>query len=51
MSDDATQIKSYYETYWSAGKKTFSGATYGYAPNFRRWMSAELRERVAAFTY
>ena len=47
MSDDVPQIKSYYETYWSAGKKTFSGATYGYAPNFRRWMSAELRDLPA----
>jgi len=44
MSDNVPQIKSYYETYWSEGKKTFSGATYGYAPNFRRWMTAELRD-------
>jgi SAM-dependent methyltransferase len=47
MSDTVPQIKSYYETYWSAGKKTFSGATYGYAPNFRRWMSEELRDLPA----
>jgi len=43
MSDTTPQIKSYYETYWSAGKKMFSGSNYGYAPNFRRWMAAELR--------
>src|SRR5262249_38688147 len=36
------QIKSYYETYWAAGKNTFSGARQGYAANFRRWMKAEL---------
>lgn len=44
MSDTVPQIKSYYETYWSEGKKTFSGATYGYAPKFRRWMNEELRD-------
>lgn len=44
MSDTVPQIKNYYETYWSAGKKHFSGAGYGYAPNFRRWMAAELRD-------
>jgi len=43
MSESVPQIKSYYETYWSAGKQTFSGSNYGYAPNFRRWMAAELR--------
>jgi SAM-dependent methyltransferase len=42
MSDTAPQIKNYYETYWSAGKQTFSGSNYGYAPNFRRWMATEL---------
>jgi SAM-dependent methyltransferase len=43
MSEPAPQIKSYYETYWSDGRKTFSGANQGYAPNLRRWMAAELR--------
>ncbi|MCX6950761.1 MAG: class I SAM-dependent methyltransferase [Verrucomicrobia bacterium] len=47
MSETVPQIKSYYETYWSAGKQTFSGSTYGYAPNFRRWMSVELRDLPA----
>ena len=44
MSDTVQQNKDYYETYWSAGKKNFSGSTYGYAPNFRRWMAEELRD-------
>ncbi len=47
MSEPVPQIKSYYETYWSAGKQTFSGATYGYAPNFRRWMTEELNDLPA----
>jgi SAM-dependent methyltransferase len=42
MSDTVTQNKKYYETYWSAGKQTFSGSNQGYAPNLRRWMSEEL---------
>ena len=44
MSDTGPQIKNYYETYWSAGRQTFSGANQGYAPNLRRWMAAELRD-------
>jgi SAM-dependent methyltransferase len=44
MSDTVTQNKKYYETYWSAGKHTFSGSNQGYAPNLRRWMSHELRD-------
>ena len=42
MSDTITQNKKYYETYWSAGKQTFSGSNQGYAPNLRRWMTKEL---------
>ena len=42
MSDTLQQNKTYYETYWSAGKQTFSGSNQGYAPNLRRWMRAEL---------
>lgn len=42
MSDTVQQNKNYYETYWSAGKQTFSGSNQGYAPNLRRWMAAEL---------
>jgi SAM-dependent methyltransferase len=37
-----TQNQDYYESYWAHGKKTFSGSNQGYAPNFRRWMAAEL---------
>lgn len=44
MNDTVTQNKKYYETYWSAGKHTFSGSNQGYAPNLRRWMSEELRD-------
>jgi SAM-dependent methyltransferase len=44
MSDTVPQIKNYYETYWSAGRQTFSGANQGYAPNLRRWMAAELHD-------
>src|SRR5476651_1271756 len=44
MSNTVPQIKSYYETYWSAGKQTFSGSNQGYAPNLRRWMADELRD-------
>jgi len=44
MSDSVTQNKKYYETYWSAGKQTFSGSNQGYASNLRRWMHAELRD-------
>jgi 2-polyprenyl-6-hydroxyphenyl methylase/3-demethylubiquinone-9 3-methyltransferase len=36
------QVKSYYETYWSEGRRTFSGSNQRYAPNFRRWMADEL---------
>jgi SAM-dependent methyltransferase len=39
----ATQNQNYYETYWTTGKKTFSGSNQGYASNFRRWMAAELK--------
>jgi ubiquinone/menaquinone biosynthesis C-methylase UbiE len=39
-----TQNQNYYESYWAKGKKTFSGDNQGYAPNFRRWMAAELRD-------
>jgi ubiquinone/menaquinone biosynthesis C-methylase UbiE len=44
MSEIITQQKKYYETYWSAGRKTFSGSNQGYAPNLRRWMTEELRD-------
>ena len=44
MSDASTQHKKYYETYWSAGRETFSGSHQGYAPNLRRWMSEEVRD-------
>ena len=43
MSSTVPQIKNYYESYWSSGKKMFSGSLYGYAPNFRRWMAQEVR--------
>jgi len=44
MNEAVPQIKHYYESYWSAGKRTFSGSNQGYAPNFRRWLAAELRD-------
>jgi SAM-dependent methyltransferase len=44
MSDAVPPIKSYYESYWSAGHETFSGSRQGYAANFRRWMAGELRD-------
>ena len=44
MSDVVTQHKKYYETYWSAGRQTFSGSNQGYAPNLRRWMSEEVQD-------
>lgn len=37
-----SQGRSYYDTYWTTGKQTFSGANQGYAPNFRRWMKRQL---------
>ena len=37
-----SQSRNYYDTYWTTGKKTFSGANQGYAPNFRRWMKQQL---------
>ncbi len=43
-TDTVTQNKKYYETYWAAGKHTFSGSNQGYAPNLRRWMTDELRD-------
>src|SRR4051812_26839123 len=43
MSDSVPQIKNYYETYWSAGRQTFSGSNQGYAPNLRRWMARMLQ--------
>lgn len=48
MSEPATQNKKYYDNYWSAGRKTFSGSNQGYAPNLRRWMAEELRDLPAA---
>lgn len=39
-----TQNQNYYEAYWAKGKQTFSGDNQGYAPNFRRWMAAELKD-------
>jgi SAM-dependent methyltransferase len=44
MSDTQTQIKSYYEEYWTGGKTMFSGSNQGYAANFRKWMAAELSD-------
>jgi SAM-dependent methyltransferase len=41
---DTPQAKGYYETYWATGKDAFSGSVQGYAPNFRRWMAAQLRD-------
>lgn len=38
-----SQGRSYYDTYWTNGKKTFSGSNQGYAPNFRRWMDRQLK--------
>jgi len=43
MGNGAPQIRSYYETYWSEGRRTFSGSNQPYAANFRRWMDEELR--------
>src|SRR4249920_1366050 len=43
MTSPGQQIKDHYETYWSAGKQTFSGSNQGYAMNLRRWMASELR--------
>ncbi len=39
-----TQNQNYYEAYWASGKETFSGSKQGYAPNFRRWIKAELSD-------
>jgi|SRR5882724_557959 len=44
MSITVPPVKNYYETYWSAGKDTYSGSRQGYAPNLRRWMADELKE-------
>jgi SAM-dependent methyltransferase len=43
MSTTVPPVKNYYETYWAAGKDTYSGSRQGYAPNLRRWMAAELK--------
>jgi SAM-dependent methyltransferase len=42
MANDIPQIKNYYESYWSEGRRTFSGSNQPYAANFRRWMAEEL---------
>ncbi len=44
MSETVEQNKKYYDNYWAAGRKTFSGSNQGYAPNLRRWMADELRD-------
>jgi SAM-dependent methyltransferase len=44
MSDTTQQAKGYYEKYWSTGKNAYSGSVQGYAPAFRGWMAAELRD-------
>jgi ubiquinone/menaquinone biosynthesis C-methylase UbiE len=44
MSSTVPPAKDYYETYWADGRQVYSGANQGYAPNFRRWMAAELRD-------
>jgi ubiquinone/menaquinone biosynthesis C-methylase UbiE len=44
MSETVTQNKKFYDNYWSTNRKTFSGSNQGYAPNLRRWMTAELRD-------
>jgi ubiquinone/menaquinone biosynthesis C-methylase UbiE len=44
MSDSSPADNKYYDNYWSTNRKTFSGSNQGYAPNLRRWMTAELRD-------
>lgn len=39
-----TQPKDYYEQYWTAGRRQYSGDNQGYAANFRNWMHRELRD-------
>lgn len=34
--------KDYYDKYWATGKTQYSGDNQGYAPNFRKWMQAQL---------
>jgi len=41
------QQKDYYENYWTAGHRQFSGDNQGYAPNLRNWMRAELKDIAA----
>ena len=41
---NVSQIKDYYEAYWTAGKDTYSGSNQGYASNFRRWMATQLSD-------
>src|SRR5690349_10741182 len=47
MSETVTQNKKYYDSYWTNGRKTFSGSNQGYAPNLRRWMTKELADLPA----
>ncbi len=44
MSTTDSSGKNYYENYWAAGKKVYSGTAQGYAPYLRRWMAAELQD-------
>jgi SAM-dependent methyltransferase len=44
MSEITGQAKGYYESYWATGKDSYSGSVQGYAPNFRRWMAAQLAD-------
>lgn len=32
----------YYDKYWATGQNQYSGDNQGYAPNFRKWMRAQL---------
>lgn len=34
--------KDYYDKYWATGQTQYSGDNQGYAPNFRKWMRAQL---------
>lgn len=38
------QQKDYYDKYWTTGHTQYSGDNQGYAPNFRNWMRAQLRQ-------
>ena len=35
--------RDYYDKYWATGQTRYSGDNQGYAPNFRNWMRAQLR--------